>query len=115
MESHSALAFNKKQITAFDRDGYVIVPGLFNRDEIDIVNHVVNADPIIAAAVYGREDQGGTITELALWRDLGDDVFAGIARSARIVESLERVLDGDINFFHAKLTLKRPKVGGAWE
>ena len=115
MESHSALAFNKKQITDFERDGYVIVRGLFNREEIDIVNNVVNADPIIAAAVYGREDQGGSITELALWRDLGDDVFAGIARSARIVDSLESVLDGDINFFHAKLTLKRPKVGGAWE
>jgi len=115
MERHSALAFNKKQISDFAHDGYVIVRGLFNREEIDIVNDVVNADPAIADAIYGREDRTGAITELALWRDLGDDVFAGIARSARIVESLESVLDGEINFFHAKLTLKRPKVGGAWE
>ncbi|NND89276.1 MAG: phytanoyl-CoA dioxygenase family protein [Granulosicoccus sp.] len=115
MKRHSVLAFTKTQITEFERDGYVIVRGLFNREEIDIVNHVVNADPSIAAAIYGRHDQSGSTTELALWRDLGDDVFAGIARSARIVDSLESVLEGDINFFHAKLTLKRPKVGGAWE
>jgi len=115
MECRSALTFNKKQIAEFKRDGYVIVRGLFNRNEIDMINHVVNVDPSITAAVYGREDQSGSITELALWRDLGDDVFAGIARSARVVESIESVLDGDINFFHAKLTLKRPKIGGAWE
>lgn len=115
MEQHSSLAFNSQQVNDFERDGYVIVRGLFNRNEIQIVNQVVNADPSIAAAIYGRKDQTGSITELALWRELGNDVFAGIARSARIVESLERVLHGDINFFHAKLTLKRPKVGGAWE
>jgi len=115
MEPHSELAFNSEQVTDFRRDGYVMVRGLFNRDEVNIINHVVNSDASIAAAVYGRKDQSGSITELALWRDLGDDVFAGIARSARVVDSLERVLDGDIHFFHAKLTLKRPKVGGAWE
>jgi len=115
MEQHSSLAFNSQQVNDFEHDGYVIVRGLFNRNEIQIVNQVVNADPSIAAAIYGRKDQTGSITELALWRELGNDVFAGIARSARIVESLKRVLHGDINFFHAKLTLKRPKVGGAWE
>lgn len=115
MTQHSALAFNQTQITDFRRDGYVIVRGLFNTDEMAIVNGVVTADPLIAAAIYGRQDTSGAITELALWRDLGDDVFAGIASSARIVDSLESVLDGDVNFFHAKLTLKRPKVGGAWE
>ncbi len=115
MEPRSEFAFNDQQVTEFKADGYVVVRGLFNTDEVDIINHVVNADPSIAAAIYGREDQGGSLTELALWRDLGDDVFAGIARSARIVDSLESVLEGNIHFFHAKLTLKRPKVGGAWE
>jgi len=103
MEPYSALAFTKNQITDFNDDGYVIVRGLFNREEVDIINHVVTTDPSIAAAIYGREDKGGSITELALWRDLGDDVFAGIARSARIVDSLESVLHGEIHFFHSNL------------
>ena len=42
-------------------------------------------------------------------------MFSAVARSARIVNSLEQVLGGKIAFFHSKLTLKRPKIGGAWD
>ncbi|MEM6761875.1 MAG: phytanoyl-CoA dioxygenase family protein [Pseudomonadota bacterium] len=107
--------FTQEEVTAFHRDGYVIRRGLFSAEEVSHLNRAVNEDPKIKDAVYGLADRAGAITELALWHHLGDDMFAAVARSRRVVENLETVLGGEIAFYHSKLTLKRPKVGGAWE
>ena len=75
----------------------------------------MKSDPGIAEAVYGRVDRSGASTELALWNHLSDDMFGAVARSRRIVDNLERLLGGEVAFYHSKVTLKRPKVGGSWE
>lgn len=108
-------ALTAEEITAYERDGYVIRKGLLSPEEVEALNNVVNSDPAIADAVYGRKDATGATTELALWQDLGDDMFGALARSRRVVDSMEAMLGGEIAFFHSKLTLKRPKVGGAWD
>lgn len=107
--------FTKAEIDRFHRDGYVIKRGLFSAEEIKHLNATVNEDPKIKQATYGLADKTGATTELALWHHLGDDMFAAVARSRRIVENLETVMGGEMAFYHSKLTLKRPKVGGAWE
>ena len=111
----SHLAINDAEASAFSKDGYVLKTTLFSSDEVNALNYVVNNDPVIQSAIYGRSDASGATTELALWNELGNDMFSAVARSARIVDSLEKVLGGEIAFFHSKLTLKRPKVGGAWD
>lgn len=100
---------------AFARDGFIVRHGLFSSEEVAALNETVNSDPVIAAKVYGRTDAGGATTELALWRDLGPDMFSDVARSRRVADTMTDLLGGAVDFFHAKLTLKRPKVGGAWD
>ncbi len=100
---------------AFDADGFLLRRGVFSAQEVAALNRIVTTDPVIAESVYGREDAGGGLTELALWRDLGDDMFSDVAQSRAISDPLEELLGGDISFFHAKLTLKRPHEGGAWD
>lgn len=104
-----------EEIEAYHSDGYVIRKALFSSQEIETLNAVVNNDPTIAASVYGLADAQGATTELALWHHLGDDMFAAVARSRRIVDNLETLMGGEIAFYHSKLTLKRPKVGGSWD
>ena len=103
------------EAAAFSRDGYVLKRGLFSESEVEALNRIVHDDPVVAESVYGRKDAQGGTTELALWRDLQDDMFSDVARSERIVGSVETLLDGKAAFFHAKLTLKRPRQGGAWD
>lgn len=103
------------EIEAFHRNGYIIRKGLFSDQEVNTLNSVVNNDPKIAESVYGLADAQGATTELALWHHLGDDMFAAVARSRRIVDNLETLMCGEMAFYHSKLTLKRPKVGGAWD
>ena len=111
----SEYAFTDAEIADFQRDGFVLRRGLFTKKEVEGLNQVVKSDAGIADAVYGRVDRSGATTELALWNHLSDDMFGAVARSRRIVDNLERVLGGEIAFYHSKLTLKRPKVGGSWE
>ncbi|MAT88543.1 MAG: phytanoyl-CoA dioxygenase family protein [Aestuariivita sp.] len=111
----SSKVMSPSEAVCFARDGYVVKKSLFTSQEVDALNTTVNNDPVIAKAIYGRKDSEGATTELALWTELSEDMFGAVARSARIVDSLELVLGGEVAFFHSKLTLKKPKIGGAWD
>jgi len=114
-ETRTRHGLEEAELADFHRRGYTLRRGLFESEEIARVNHLVDTDPLISKAVYGLSDSGGALTELALWHHLSEDVFGALARSARIVDNAEAMLGGEACFYHSKLTLKRPKVGGAWD
>jgi ectoine hydroxylase-related dioxygenase (phytanoyl-CoA dioxygenase family) len=111
----SRYSLNKSELAAYSRDGYLVIKGLFDHIEVESLNQIVRADPVVLGSVYGRKDAAGGTAELVLWHDLREDMFSDVARSARVVTNLQKLLGGDVAFFHAKLTLKRPKTGGAWD
>ncbi len=100
---------------AFERDGYVLKAGFFDAEEVDLLRRAITADPAIAKNVTRLHDSKGASTELALWNHPGDDLFGMVARSARVVDGMERLLGGEVYHYHSKLTMKRPRVGGAWD
>lgn len=100
---------------AFEQDGYVLKPGFFDADEVALLRRAIAEDPAIAANVTRLRDSQGASTELALWNHPGDDLFGMVARSARVVDGMERLLGGAVYHYHSKLTMKRPQVGGAWD
>ena len=89
--------------------------GLFSREEIALVHTVMAADPAIAANAVAVSDSGGAATELALWNHPSDDVFGAMARSRRMAIGATRLLRGEVYHYHTKLTMKRPRAGGAWD
>ncbi|MBI3504865.1 MAG: phytanoyl-CoA dioxygenase family protein [Proteobacteria bacterium] len=109
------MSLTESEIAAFGRDGYVLRRGLFAPDEVALLSDAIVNDPAIAKNTYVRPDSKGASTELALWNHPSDDVFGAVARSARIVDSMEKLLGGEVYHYHSKLTMKRPKVGGAWD
>lgn len=102
-----------KQI--YDRDGYVIKPGLFDREEVEHLLLVAKSDQVIQKHTYGRQDKDGNTTKLALWYSLENNIYSAFARSKRMVSGVEMLLEGKTCHFHTKLMQKEPKVGGAWE
>ena len=52
---------------------------------------------------------------LAIWHELGDDIWAAASTNPRIVNNLRILLGEEIAFFHGKVMLKEAKQGGAWE
>jgi hypothetical protein len=107
--------FTPEQRQAWERDGYVLIKGLFDAEETGLLRRALEEDPAIAAHFYDRKDAGGAATKMALWNHPGDSVYGLAARSRRVVDSMEDVLGGEVYHYHSKLTAKEPFVGGAWE
>ena len=112
-----ARVISEQEVKSFNRDGYVIVPGFFSKEEIDKLYGIAIEDTVIHQHAVDLNDQTGKKTKLTLWFKPGDDVYSLLLRSNRMVNSVAKLLDSDspVCHFHTKLMQKQPKVGGAWE
>jgi ectoine hydroxylase-related dioxygenase (phytanoyl-CoA dioxygenase family) len=109
-------SISREQISAFDSDGYLLVPKLFDEDEMRGLLEIAKADGQLVGESYARKDAAGGETRLALRNDLDDSsVYSAIVRSERIVSTMETLLRDDVYHYHHKMMLKEPRVGGAWE
>jgi ectoine hydroxylase len=103
------------QLSDFNRDGYVYARGLFDARETDLLRRAMEQDPAVREHIIDRADGEGGATKIALWNRVGDSVYGLAARSERMVDSAEALLDGEVYHFQSKLTAKEPGGGGAWE
>src|SRR4051812_37376200 len=102
------------QIRSFNDDGYVMIPGLFDRDEVGILHEVAKSDRAIKNA-GAMADGGGGASKIWLTTELRQDVYSAVSHSGRVVNPLEQLFGEEMLFYHHKMMLKEPKVGGAWE
>ena len=107
--------FTPAQRTDYERDGYVLIRGLFAADEIGLLRAAIEQDPQLRASLYDRKDATGKSTRMATWNHPGDSVYGLAARSLRVVDTMEDMLGGEVYHYHSKLTAKEPHDGGAWE
>jgi ectoine hydroxylase len=103
------------QLDAYHRDGFVIVPGMFDHEEVDLLLAAMEKDPAVRDHMIDRADAQGAATRISLWNRAGDSVYGLAARCERMVDTMEIMLGGPVYHFQSKLTAKEPYVGGAWE
>lgn len=99
----------------FDADGYLMVKGLLDAEETGMLREAAFADAGIRDHASGRDDRQGKPVKLALWNHPGNDIYGAIARSERVVRTMERLLGGEVYHYHSKMICKEPRVAGAWE
>lgn len=104
-----------KDKDTYDRDGYLLIPSFFNKQEIDLLYGIAKEDVIIRKTTYDRTDKEGLSTRLSLWFSLDDSIYSLFARCDRMVSGVQLLLGGEPAHFHSKLMQKEPRVGGAWE
>ncbi len=104
-----------EQATAYDRDGYVLVEDVFSSAEVAAMLRAVEEGGRVAATAYNMADASGKSARLALWNELGDDIWAAASTHSGIVNTTRMLLREEIAFFHGKVILKEAKSGGAWE
>lgn len=110
-----ATKFSPSEVAQYHETGYVLVPKLFDAQEMDILLKYAKNDQALVAGASGRRDATGQITKLTLWNQAGDDLYGMFSRSPRIVDRMEQILGGEVYHYHTKMMLKEPFVGGAWE
>src|SRR5437588_1273772 len=106
---------SEDQAAEFERDGYVLVSRLFDSEEISLLGRIARADDELRKNTAERRDAQGGITTLSVSNDLEDDIYGAICRSERVVNTMERLLGGEVYHYHHKMNMKEPFVGGAWE
>ncbi|HVS97539.1 MAG TPA: phytanoyl-CoA dioxygenase family protein [Puia sp.] len=108
---------NQQQLADYTRDGYLIVRNFLTSEEITKLHGIATGDATLSKHAFDLNDLTGKKTKLTLWYNPGDDAYGLLTRSKRIVDSVDRLMDGDsaVCHFHSKLMQKEPRVGGAWE
>jgi phytanoyl-CoA hydroxylase len=106
-----------EQITAYERDGYLIVPNFLSEAESKKLYGIAIGDDTMNKHAFDLNDQTGKKTRLTLWYFSGDDAYGLLTRSEKMVGSVDKLLSGNspVCHFHSKLMQKEPRVGGAWE
>lgn len=104
----------ESQITDYHRDGYVLVREMLDAEETDLLGRSARQDRELDRRSQGRKDGEGGSVRMSLWNQPGNGIYGMVARSQRIVDSMERLLDGEVYHYHSKMILKDPEVGGAW-
>jgi ectoine hydroxylase len=103
------------QTAQFEKDGFLLVPGLFSTEETDLLLKIARADQALASEAWDRKDSQGGISRLTLRSVLGDDLYSACVCCERIVATMECLLGDEVYHLHHKMMLKEPYVGGAWE
>jgi len=104
-----------EQVAQFNTDGYLFIEGLLDAEETGLLQEACRADAVIQKHAMAVCDAEGRRTNLSLWNHPGDDIYGTIARSQRIVDATEQLLDDEVYHYHSKLSAKQPRIGGAWE
>jgi ectoine hydroxylase-related dioxygenase (phytanoyl-CoA dioxygenase family) len=111
----SAHPLTYEQVADFEADGYLVLEGLFDREEMDLLRDIGHADAELAKRTATRRDAAGGETKLSLRNELPDDIYSAFVRCRRIVDPMEQLLGGEVYHYHHKMNMKEPYVGGAWE
>ncbi len=111
----SSFTVSDAQNRQFHEDGFFLVPALFGAEEIKLLGDIARARYRHELAAASRRDAQGGAIRLAVHNELGDDICSAFVHSRRIVDTMERLLGGEVYHYHHKLILKEPRTGGAWE
>ncbi len=100
----------------FHENGYLLLRGLFDPDEMAGLLAFAKSDAALIAESYVRPDASGGETRLALRNDLDDNsLYTALVRADRVAGTMRGLLGDEVYHYHHKMMLKEPRVGGAWE
>ena len=102
------------EVRRYHADGYVLVRGMFDKAEIDLLHRSAKQDKALDDHSFGRADDQGGVVRLSLWNHPGDGIYGMFARCRSMVDSAEALLGGEVYHYHSKMIMKDARVGGAW-
>lgn len=103
---------------AFWRRGYVVVRGMFTRDEMAIVKRKVMSIDAMNQRVEGLKmsqarGEHPSFETIFVWNDVdGSDLFAKVGKSYKILDRLSCYYEDDVYDYHNKIALKYPGIVG---
>ena len=100
-----------QMIEEYHRNGFVVAKRMFNSEEIDLLRRAAKEDRELDQHSYGKGDGEGGTVRLSLWNHPGDTIYGMFARCESVVNSAEKILEGEVYHYHSKMIMKDAKVG----
>ena len=110
----STMPLSSEQIRDYDEAGFLLLKGLFDGDEIELLRRSAKADKQLDNHSFGRKDGEGGTVRLSLWNHPGEGIYGAFARCNRMVSVAEQLLRDEPYHYHSKMIMKDARVGGAW-
>jgi ectoine hydroxylase len=111
----STFTVTAAHVAEFQANGFLVVPGLLDPDETELLGRIARADHALERDAGSRADGEGGAVRLVVRNQLPDDtIYGAIVRSRRIVDSMQKLLGDEVYHYHHKMILKEARVGGAW-
>lgn len=105
---------SNSELEQYRDKGFVISRGFFDREEIELLRRAAKEDRELDQHSFTRGDGEGGAVRLSLWNHPGDTIYGMFARCESVVDSAEKILEGEVYHYHSKMIMKDAKVGGAW-
>lgn len=96
----------KDELDFYHENGYVIVRGLFDVEEMELVQTVCQSDPNIESALKLVIDDQGRKWGAAVWGGSNDSLVSVVTRTARMVEAAEDIIGKPCYFMFSKIVQK---------
>jgi ectoine hydroxylase-related dioxygenase (phytanoyl-CoA dioxygenase family) len=106
--------FGTAELKTYKAKGYLIVPGLFSSQEIDLMKREAERN-LAGASLLKKSDRAGNPVDLAMWDRPQDDIYGMFSRNVRVVKNVETLLRAKVYLYSAKMIMKNAREGGAWE
>jgi len=105
---------SENQIRSFNKNGFVVIPDLFDRDEAKIIQNVVKSDKTFEPHQDNSKFFNKENAQLVVWNKVQESIWGSIACSERVVNTIEALLGFEVYHYHSKLSIKHPGDGGKW-
>ena len=107
------------QLEQFDRDGYLVFPELFSREEVATLRREVSRLSTVEAEEVVREHTGGVRTIFRVHENDGatrSDPFRALVRTPRVLRPVQQALGSDeVYVYHTKINTKPAIEGTVWQ
>ena len=103
-----------QQVKEYHDQGFVLVKNQFDPEEIELLRRAAKEDRELDRHSYDKGDGEGGRVRLSLWNHPGDSLYGMFARCESVVNSMEKLLGGEVYHYHSKMVMKDAKIGGAW-
>ncbi len=109
------MLLNRNHVADYQRDGYVLLENVFTPAEVAAMLSEVEGGERVASHTHLRGDASGRKAGLAIWHELGNDIWAAASTCPQIVNNVRILMGEEVSFFHGKVMLKEARTGGKWE
>ncbi len=108
------MALNRKQIEAFETEGFIFLPRLFSPTEIAVLNAEIPEIFAQEREEVWREKDGKAV-RTAFAAHTYNEAFGRLGRHPRMIEPVQQILGGDVYMHQFKINGKEAFDGDVWQ